>query len=86
MAELAPIFRPEERPKRMSKERLLAVIDRIREEVERDASMEGALTYGWSEEPGEYDVRAFVRTGNDMGQGGAMIVQEDQQGGADVPS
>lgn len=80
MPELPPIFLEKERPKKVTKEGLLEILDRIRSEIERDASMEGALTYAWGEEPGEYLVRAFIRTGNDMGQGGAMIVQEDVGG------
>lgn len=77
MREPAPIFRAAQKPKRLSQDDLLAVLDRIRGEVARGASMEGALTYAWSDEPGQYNVDAFVRTDNDMGQGGAMIVRAD---------
>lgn len=72
-----PIFTPEMKPKTVSGPDLVEFLDRIKAEVERDASMEGSITWSWGEKQGEYLVHAFVRTGNDMGQGGAMIVRDD---------
>jgi len=46
-------------------------------EIERGASMEGSIRWEWGDEPGTYRLQAFYRVGNDMGQGGAVIVKED---------
>jgi hypothetical protein len=69
------IFQPHQRPTKMIKVDLLQLLAWTRELVENDDSMEGSITYGWSDEPGVYDVHAFLRTGNSMGQGGVVILQ-----------
>ena len=61
----------------ISKDEFLAAIDSLRAEVEKDASMEGSLRYEWGDEPDTYRVGAFIRVGNDVGQGGVMLIQED---------
>lgn len=38
--------------------------------------MEGSVTYGWSDAPGEYDVHAIFRVGNSAGQGGMVIIED----------
>ena len=53
-------------------------------EIERGASMEGSLRYEWADQPDHLVVAAFVRTGNDMGQGGSLIVHGDVPFPADV--
>lgn len=69
------IFQPHQRPVKMPKEGLLQLLAFAQELVENADSMEGSITYGWSDEPGQYDVHAFIRTGNSMGQGGAIVIQ-----------
>lgn len=63
----------------MTKEGLLRLLDQIKDEISRDASMEGSLEYQWSSKPGELNVQAFIRTGNDQGQGSAMVVSDPRE-------
>lgn len=50
--------------------------------VENEDSAQGYLEYAWSPtKPGRYDVRAVLRTGNSIGQGGVIIID-----GSTVPS
>lgn len=71
-----PIFGPKIKPKTLTRQALLDLIAVTLAEIERDASMEGSITYSWGEEHGTYLVHAFIRTGNDMGQGGSIIVRD----------
>lgn len=60
-------------------------------EVERGASWEGSITWETPEAPdserpdrpepdGRLEVLAFFRTGQDMGQGGAHVIQDSGNG------
>jgi hypothetical protein len=71
------IFQPHQHPTRMNETDLLQLLDWTRELINHGDSMEGSITYGWSDEPGMYDVHAFLRTGNSMGQGGVTLIQGD---------
>jgi len=70
------IFQPHQRPRRMSRAELVQFLSWAAEMVTHDDSMEGTITYAWSDEPGDYDVHAFLRTGNSMGQGGAVVIED----------
>jgi len=78
------IFQPHQRPTTMDKAELLQFLAWTRELIEHDDSMEGSVTYGCSDEPGQYDVHAFLRTGNSMGQGGVTLLQAPEPVAAPV--
>lgn len=64
--------------KRLTPGELAAVLRDAANEIERTASIEGSIAW---ETPGEnfdrrYEVVAFYRTGNDMGQGGAVVIRD----------
>lgn len=44
--------------------------------VEKDDSAEGFIRYEWGDEKGVYNVNAFVRVENSLGQGGCMTVND----------
>lgn len=48
-------------------------------EIDRGASMEGSIRYEWSDEKDMILVEAFVRTGNDQGQGGAILLGGEEK-------
>ena len=60
----------------MTKEAFIKLLELTLEEVKKDASMEGRIEYEWGTEKGTYNVNAFVRTGNDMGQGSCVLITE----------
>jgi hypothetical protein len=62
----------------MTKEGLLALLERTIDAVKADDSCEGRITYAWGSEPHTYVVNAAVRVGNSQGQGGMIFVQEKQ--------
>lgn len=64
----------------MSKEAFLDLLTMLYFDIERGASMEGSLRYEWATEPDHYVVAAALRTGNDRGgQGGIMIARGDTE-------
>lgn len=71
------VFPPGAKPRTVDKAHLLSLLDQLRKLVENDDSMEGALMYAWSDEPSRYDVGGFIRTGNLLGQGGALVLWDD---------
>lgn len=63
--------------KRLTPPQLASLLRRAADEVERVGSHEGSIAW---ETPTEnfdrrYEVLAFFRTGNDMGQGGAVVIR-----------
>lgn len=62
-------------PKTISRADLIMLLEGAVGELKRDASAEGCIAWRWGAAKGEYDVEAFVRTGNDEGQGGCWMVQ-----------
>lgn len=64
----------------MTKEGLLALLQRTMDAVNADDSYEGRIAYTMGDERGTFVVSAAVRVGNSMGQGGMILVQE--KGGA----
>lgn len=63
--------------KRLTPAQLASLLRSAAAEVERTGSDEGSIAW---ETPSEnfdhrYEVLAFFRTGNDMGQGGAVVIQ-----------
>lgn len=67
----APVPTP---PALFPRERLLDLLSDVQTLVRADDSAEGSITYAWSPTPGIYEVSAFVRTGNSLGQGGCLLV------------
>lgn len=64
----------------INRQELIELLEATIEEVKRGASFEGRLQYTCMLDEcdsGAFAVRAFVRTGNDMGQGGCMVVDGD---------
>jgi hypothetical protein len=71
--------------KRLTPAEFAGVLRDAASEVERTASFEGSIAW---ETPAEnfdhrFEVIAFYRTGNDMGQGGAVVIREFGDGGSD---
>lgn len=62
---------------RKTPQELAALLRTAADEVEKTASFEGSINWETPDEDfdGRYEVLAFVRVGNDMGQGGAIVVQ-----------
>jgi hypothetical protein len=61
----------------MKRESFILLLENLIQAIKDDDSMEGRLQYQWSpSRPGELDVEGFIRTGNSMGQGGAVIIQD----------
>lgn len=60
----------------MNEQGFLEVLDDLRLWVMGRDSMEGTLEYTWTDEPGTYRVKAFLRCGNSLGQGGARIISQ----------
>ncbi len=73
----------------MTKMTQAALVDFLKmtlEEVERGGSYEGRLTYTCIDDrckPGEFMVSAFIRNGNDEGQGGCWLIEEGAGEGED---
>lgn len=64
----------------VTREALIELLEATLEEVKGNASFEGRIQYTCMVDDcpkGHFAVRAFIRTGNDMGQGGAMVVAGD---------
>lgn len=63
--------------KRLTPESLARLLRHAADEVERTASIEGSISWETPDEDFDhrYEVLAFYRTGNDMGQGGAVVVR-----------
>lgn len=64
----------------MKREELIAFLEATIEELKGKASFEGRIQYTCMVDDCPKDhfaVRAFVRTGNDMGQGGCMLIAGD---------
>lgn len=70
------IFQPHQHPKRLTSVQFLALLSELTDAVADGDSMEGTVTYAWSDELGQYDVHAIFRTGNSMGQGGMVIIED----------
>jgi len=60
----------------MKKEDFVNFIKKTLKAVENDDSAEGSIRYEWGKERDLYNVNAFVRVGNSMGQGGCVLVNE----------
>lgn len=54
----------------------VALLHWLTERVEARDSAGGYLEFEWSETPGVYNIRAGLRYGNSMGQGGMRLIQE----------
>jgi hypothetical protein len=61
-------------PRKIDKAAFLLLLADLSAMIEADDSMEGNLTYEWSDEPGFYLVSGVMRTGNSMGQGGMRVI------------
>jgi hypothetical protein len=63
-------------PQQMSREELLAVLDDIRKGVESGDTLEGSFEFllDYDSDAPAWQVRAFYRTGNTMGQGGSRLI------------
>ena len=73
------VFGPHDKPLKLTREQLLGILEDLRNWISEDDSMEGHLSYEWSEEPGKYNVAGFLRFGNSMGQGSARVLQADPE-------
>ena len=71
------VFPPGAVPKELERNSFLDFLDRLRQAVDEDDSMEGYLYYEWGDRPGVYNVCSFVRVGNSMGQGGSILIRGD---------
>jgi hypothetical protein len=47
--------------------------------VEANDSFEGRISYTFGTTPDTFEVDAFVRVGNSMGQGGAIVIQPNAE-------
>lgn len=66
---------------KVSKEGLLNILQDMIETIKADDSFEGSLSYTVMDDdlgPGEFEVGAFYRFGNSMGQGGAVVIEAKQ--------
>lgn len=61
---------------RMTEEQLLGILADIRERLEARDSMEGTISWCWTEEPGVYNVTGTYRVGNSEGQGGCVLLRD----------
>lgn len=61
-------------PKRATQSALLDLLNDITACIAQDDSMEGSISWRWSEIPGEYDVAGGFRVGNRNGQGGFVMI------------
>lgn len=62
---------------KMQKEQLIAMLEDMLSAIKMDDSFEGSVNYTIMDEdlgPGEFEVGAFYRVGNSMGQGGAVVI------------
>lgn len=62
---------------KMQKEQLIAMLEDMLTAVKMDDSFEGSVQYTVMDDdlgPGEFEVGAFYRVGNSMGQGGAVVI------------
>lgn len=67
---------------KLSKDELIATLQDMLESVKADDSFEGSIQYTvFDDDLGadEFEVSAFYRVGNSMGQGGAVIIQAKQE-------
>jgi hypothetical protein len=63
---------------KMSKEQLIEVLEDMIDVIKADDSFEGSIQYTVMDDdlgPGEFEVGAFYRVGNSIGQGGAVVIQ-----------
>jgi len=70
--------------KKMTQAALVDFLKMALEEIERGGSYEGRLAYTCIDdhcEPGEFMVSAFIRNGNDEGQGGCWIIEKEESEG-----
>lgn len=63
----------------LSKIELLALLKGAAAAIERDDSFEGRIAYTFGTAPETFEVDAFLRVGNSMGQGGAIVIQPDRE-------
>lgn len=66
-------------PKKLSKDQLLGVLARMIEAVKADDSFDGSIEYHAEPEPGVFEVMGSFRIGNSEGQGGCVLIGEDDQ-------
>lgn len=70
-------------PKKIDKEQLVLALRDMAARIEADDSFEGRIVYTCIGDhfddlgPGEFEVDAFWRIGNSMGQGGCHIIASD---------
>ncbi len=60
-------------PKQQTKVQLIEALRNIAQAIEADDSFEGSIEYSIAG-PQLFDVRAFWRVGNSMGQGGSISI------------
>lgn len=59
----------------MDKKSLIDFLKATSQAIENNDSAEGSIHYEWGSKE-DFNVNAFVRVGNSMGQGGCMLVNE----------
>lgn len=64
---------------RMAEEQFLALIDQLRETLTDRDSMEGTISWCWTDEPGVYNVTGMYRVGNSEGQGGCILLRGEPE-------
>ncbi|KKL11980.1 hypothetical protein LCGC14_2540330 [marine sediment metagenome] len=62
--------------KEINKQQLIHFLKNTIKVIEEDDSFEGRISYKMAATLDTFEVDAFVRTGNSMGQGGAMIISD----------
>jgi len=72
------VFESSRPPATCSRDELLEVFERVVGCVRRDDSAAGTVSWEWSDTPGQYDVTAVFRTGNQQGQGSVVILDGDE--------
>jgi hypothetical protein len=63
----------------MTREDLAAMLRDMAAVVEARDSFEGRIAYTFGSGPDDFEVDAFYRVGNSMGQGGAVFIQPSPQ-------
>lgn len=66
---------------RMTEEQFLALLAELRLAIEDRDSMEGTISWCWTDEPGVYNVTGMYRVGNSEGQGGTIILRGEAPSG-----
>ena len=60
---------------KITKKKFISLLRRTAELIEKNDSFEGSLAYEQVDND-NFDINAFIKCGNSLGQGGAIIIQD----------